>query len=113
MRTIKLTVCGLLLSVILLAVPLVFSQPVSAQSPWQVSYWNNDSLTGDPVVTRQELAINTIGAQVHPTHALKATPFLHVGPRQKMQPLTPQSQRLHFLVLMRQTNCDKLWSSWV
>ena len=32
--------------------------PVSADSPWTAKYWNNKTMSGDPVLVRQESEIN-------------------------------------------------------
>lgn len=42
----------------ILGTGLLFPKAIAAQSPWQATYWNNASLSGNPTVTRQELAID-------------------------------------------------------
>jgi hypothetical protein len=60
----RATVLSLLrnvLTILVLALaPLLIAQPVLAQSSdvWDASYWNNTTLSGPPVLGRQESAIN-------------------------------------------------------
>lgn len=58
-RRLQISAEAVLLTLILLILSeLSLSQSVFAQSPWQATYWNNATLSGTPVLTRQELTID-------------------------------------------------------
>jgi hypothetical protein len=41
-----------------LGAPFLLAEPLHAQTAWQAAYWNNPTLTGEPVIERRELDIN-------------------------------------------------------
>jgi hypothetical protein len=47
-----------LLFIAALLTPLATHKPIQAQSAWQASYWNNRTLSGEPVLQRLELDID-------------------------------------------------------